>query len=187
MKKLFSVLFAAGLACAISFAAERSEFETVDIIEDSALLTDKAGVEPLDGELYADVMSRLDDFCTMLSVSGDYSSFNSVTAWLMMNKEYFTNSQLRKIQRYLEGIDEDQLEMLQFAEFKDPVVSLLLSIFLGGFGVDRFYIGQPVAGLLKLLTCGGFGIWYIIDIFVIMKATRDANYKEFFEYYDMIQ
>ena len=47
---------------------------------------------------------------------------------------------------------------------KDKTTALLLSIFLGGWGIDRFYLGYAGMGVLKLLTGGCFGILYIIDI-----------------------
>lgn len=59
---------------------------------------------------------------------------------------------------------------------KKFVVALLLSIFFGGIGVDRFYLGKVGTGLLKLFTFGGFGIWYIIDIILI--ATDSMTDKE---------
>ncbi|MBC2856024.1 MAG: TM2 domain-containing protein [Cetobacterium sp.] len=51
---------------------------------------------------------------------------------------------------------------------KDWVVTLLLAIFLGMFGVHRFYVGKTGTGILQLISGGGFGIWYLIDIFMIL-------------------
>jgi TM2 domain-containing membrane protein YozV len=54
--------------------------------------------------------------------------------------------------------------------------TFLLAYFLGIFGADRFYLGQTGLGILKLLTCGGFGIWAMIDLILIgMGKMKDAE------------
>ena len=56
---------------------------------------------------------------------------------------------------------------------KEYVIALLFSIFLGYLGIDRFYMGQVGMGIGKLLTGGGCGVWWLID--VILIATRSSN------------
>ena len=59
---------------------------------------------------------------------------------------------------------------------KGFVPTLLLAIFLGGLGVHRFYVGKVGTGILMLVTFGGFGIWALIDIIMIVVGSfRDAD------------
>jgi TM2 domain-containing membrane protein YozV len=58
-------------------------------------------------------------------------------------------------------------------------ILLLLSVFLGPLGVDRFYVGKTGTGILKLLTLGGCGIWHLIDLIMLIAGKfkdKDGNY-----------
>ncbi|WP_435611514.1 TM2 domain-containing protein [Streptomyces sp. bgisy159] len=60
---------------------------------------------------------------------------------------------------------------------KSKIVAGILQLFLGTFGVGRFYIGNVGLGLAQLFTCGGFGIWALIDGIILLTSsnTTDAN------------
>ena len=53
---------------------------------------------------------------------------------------------------------------------KSFIILLLLSIFLGSLGIDRFYIGKIGTGILKLITFGGIGIWWLVDLIIIVSG-----------------
>ena len=53
---------------------------------------------------------------------------------------------------------------------KSQLIALLLCIFLGGLGIHRFYLGYTGIGVIQLLTAGGFGVWFIIDLIRIITG-----------------
>ena len=60
-------------------------------------------------------------------------------------------------------------------EVRNPTLIFGFSAFLGHFGVDRFLLGQVLFGIIKLLTVGGFGVWMLIDLFLVGGTTRQKN------------
>lgn len=71
-------------------------------------------------------------------------------------------------------MSEVQLEKSE----KSWVVALLLCFFLGNAGIHRFYLGKIGTGILMLITCGGAGIWTLIDfIMLVLGKTTDKDGK----------
>jgi len=99
-----------------------------------------------------------------------------VDMFMMVNNKYFPESQIPFIRQRLLATDENREGIIQSLQFKDPIIALILSIFIGELGIDRFYVGDTGLGIGKLLTCGGLGLWSIIDWFLIMGTTREKNF-----------
>ncbi|HEX8867380.1 MAG TPA: TM2 domain-containing protein, partial [Lentzea sp.] len=59
---------------------------------------------------------------------------------------------------------------------KSKVAAGVLQLFLGHFGVGRFYMGDTGIAVAQLLTCGGCGIWALIDgIMILVNGGTDAQ------------
>lgn len=98
--------------------------------------------------------------------------------FLTVNGKYFESHLIPQIRERLLAVDDSKWVMIQTIALKDPTTSIIVSILVGHFGVDRFIIGDTGLGIGKLLTCGGLGVWTIIDWFLIMKATRQKNFEK---------
>ncbi|MEY2829939.1 MAG: hypothetical protein RIQ33_1797 [Bacteroidota bacterium] len=101
-----------------------------------------------------------------------------VDMFIMANGKFFEPAQVMHIREKLLVMDESKWSMLSAIQFKDPTTMLIISIFGGSLGIDRFMIGDTGLGVGKLLTCGGFYIWTVVDWFMIMPSTRQKNYEK---------
>jgi TM2 domain-containing membrane protein YozV len=98
-----------------------------------------------------------------------------VDMFIMTNGKFFESHHVAQIRDRLLALDDSKWSLIQTLQFKDPTTSLIISLLGGGLGIDRFMIGDTGLGIGKLLTCGGLGVWTIIDWFMIQNATREKN------------
>ena len=98
--------------------------------------------------------------------------------FLMANGKYFESIQIPMIRDQLLKLDDSKWTILQSLNLKDPTTILIVSLVVGQLGIDRFMVGDTGLGILKLLTCGGFVIWTVVDWFLIMGITRKKNYEK---------
>lgn len=100
-----------------------------------------------------------------------------VNLFLATNGKKFSPHQLNQIISELPNLSEAQFQALLSQDFKDPMMMLIVSLVGGILGIDRFILNDTGLGVLKLLTCGGFYIWMIIDWFIIQDRTKEYNYN----------
>ena len=98
--------------------------------------------------------------------------------FIMTNQKYLPAEKIVFVKEKLKNIDEERFTLVSSVEFKDPTTILLVSIFLGSLGIDRFMLGDTGIGILKLLTGGLCGILTIIDWFGVQKKAKEANFNK---------
>lgn len=96
--------------------------------------------------------------------------------FIAMNAEKFSPEVLPIIKTKLEELDNDKFILLQSADFRSPIIILLIAVMLGW---DRLFLDDIGLGILKILTCYGLGIWWIVDMFTAQQRTREYNFQKF--------
>jgi hypothetical protein len=104
---------------------------------------------------------------------------SKIDMFIATSGDRFPGEKAGIIYSQLEKTDDKKILSIQSADYKNPTTLLIVSIFLGGLGVDRFMLGQTGLGVGKLLTCGGLGVWAFIDLFLIMRAAKEKNFLTF--------
>jgi TM2 domain-containing membrane protein YozV len=105
-----------------------------------------------------------------------------IDMFIIANAKYFESHQITVIRDRLLAIDDSKWVTISTVPLKDPTTILIISILVGSLGIDRFMIGDTGLGIGKLLTCGGLGIWGIVDWFMIQGATREKNMQQLLKY-----
>jgi len=103
---------------------------------------------------------------------------NQVNYFMLSKGKYFPTSKVLIVKSHLEGLSDSQMMVVNSIDFRDPTLVLIVSIFFGYLGVDRFIIGDIGMGVLKLLTLGLCGILTIVDWFIITEKTKESNFTK---------
>ena len=106
---------------------------------------------------------------------------SKIDMFIMSNSGKFTPQQFSVIREKLTTLPDEKAVIVMSNQYYDSTTMLIVSSVLGSYGVDRFLLGDIGLGILKLLTCGGCGIWTIIDWFSVKQKTYDNNFKKFNE------
>ena len=110
-------------------------------------------------------------------VNHDSQKESRVRGRLAANASNLPENQLPILKDRLMAMSDAELDRLTYVNLTDPLLMLVISICFGVLGVDRFVLGDIGLGVGKLITCGGIYIWWIVDLFYIMDATREKDHQ----------
>lgn len=103
---------------------------------------------------------------------------NKVSAICMQLQEKLSPMGLATLRNTLENMEDNKYDIVvaSCSKLKDPTVVLLISLFFGALGVDRFVLGKVGSGICKLIF-GWFtiGIWWLVDVIKAKEKTREYN------------
>ncbi|WP_158612459.1 TM2 domain-containing protein [Leptotrichia sp. OH3620_COT-345] len=124
--------------------------------------------------------SVYDDF----QMQGNFHTGRNVTVseefvnnFLMAHSNNLPSDKIYMLKERIRKLPKENADRLQFISLKNASTMILISIFLGQWGIDRFMLGETGLGILKFLTCGACGVWTVIDWFMISKKTKEYNFK----------
>ena len=99
-----------------------------------------------------------------------------IQQFMLKNGEFFDPLVIPSIQKKLEEIDDSNAAIVLGVSLMHPTLILVIAIVLGW---ERFFLNDIPMGILKIITCYGFGIWWLVDLFTASKRARDYNYNKF--------
>ena len=101
-----------------------------------------------------------------------------VTQVLFALKDKIPSNKVLELKKLLDRAPNSAFNKISNIKFKSVTITYLLAAFLGGFGADRFYIGDIGLGVAKLLLgWATLGIWPLVDIFMTYKKCKEVNFN----------
>jgi len=96
----------------------------------------------------------------------------------MANRDCFDTFRIPEIQKQMESVDDMKAPVILSLGLREPTLILVIAIILGW---DRLFLDDIGLGILKIITCQGLGVWWLIDIFTARRRTLDYNFRKFTE------
>lgn len=101
------------------------------------------------------------------------SRADDVNAFMLTKGGWFAPENADAVKSQLMAAPDAKFKAAVAADYRDPQMMLIWAL----AGIDRFFLDDTLMGVLKVVTGGGFGIWWIIDLFSIKKRTFEYNFK----------
>lgn len=101
---------------------------------------------------------------------------SKIDMFVSMNSENFEPQDLIAVREKLEKMDDQSFMIIQTAAFQKPSNIFLIAILLGW---ERFWLDDVTLGIVKILTCYGCMIWWLVDIFSAKERAKKYNFKKF--------
>ncbi|MBQ7686185.1 MAG: TM2 domain-containing protein [Bacteroidaceae bacterium] len=101
-----------------------------------------------------------------------------VNLFIATKGDNFPAESIPMIRERLINLSSNNEMAIMAMDYINPILTIILSVLFGELGIDRFIIGDIGLGIGKLLTGGGCGIWWLIDLFLIMDATKKKNLEK---------
>ncbi|MDF7666848.1 TM2 domain-containing protein [Orbaceae bacterium ESL0727] len=100
--------------------------------------------------------------------------------YVMINADKFNSDQIPMLKNKLEHLPEGRQTDIQTISLKSPIITLILSLLLGGLAADRFYLGDICLGIIKLITFFFLigVIWVVIDWFLTYRKAKTINFQK---------
>ncbi len=103
---------------------------------------------------------------------------SKVDMYILANQTYFPANKIIYLKEKLLTADESKANLLFTVELKSPTTLLIVSLFAGSLGIDRFMMKDVGMGVLKLLTLGVCGVLTIVDWCTVMIRVREQNFNK---------
>lgn len=104
-------------------------------------------------------------------------TLSEVEQYLANNVNYFPSDAVEQLRELLLTAPDSVTPRIQTLKLAKPNFTLMLAIFAGYLGVDQFYLGRWVWGIVKFMTCGGAGWLYFFGIILAQRTARNENLR----------